>query len=72
MENLEIQTDPWLALGIVLFCLALSAIFSAGETALTGVSRARMHALDNAGDENAKRVNNGISGGAPCSPSRAC
>lgn len=57
MENLEIQTDPWLALGIVLFCLALSAIFSAGETALTGVSRARMHALDNAGDENAKRVN---------------
>ena len=57
MENLEIHTDPWLALGLVLFCLALSAIFSAGETALTGASRARMLALDTAGDPNARRVN---------------
>ncbi len=57
MENLEIHTDPWLALGIVIFCIALSAIFSAGETAMTGASRARMQALDSAGDANAGRVN---------------
>ena len=35
------------------FCLCLSAFFSASETALTAVSRARMHALENAGDARA-------------------
>jgi Mg2+/Co2+ transporter CorB len=37
--------------------LALSALFSAAETALTGVSRARMHQLERDGDSAAKRVN---------------
>jgi Mg2+/Co2+ transporter CorB len=45
------------AAAIVVFCLALSSFFSAGETAFTGASRARMLALENAGDTRAKIVN---------------
>lgn len=37
--------------------LALSALFSAAETALTGASRARMHQLEREGDRAAGRVN---------------
>ena len=57
MDHFSIQANPWLALAIVIFCLFLSAIFAAGETALTGASRARMHALEGAGDKEAERVN---------------
>ena len=57
MESVEIHTDPFLALGIVLVCLALSAFFSGSETALTAASRARMHALETAGDERAGIIN---------------
>ncbi len=57
MESVEIHTDPFLALGIVIFCLALSAFFSGSETALTAASRARMHALESAGDERAGLIN---------------
>ena len=47
-----------LALAPILFCmLAVSALFSAAETALTGASRARMHQLDRDGDQPARRVN---------------
>ena len=47
-----------LALAPVLFgLLALSALFSAAETALTGASRARMHQLEREGDAAARRVN---------------
>ena len=42
---------------VILALLALSAIFSAAETALTGVSRARMHQLDKEGDASARRIN---------------
>ena len=42
---------------LILVLLAISAIFSAAETALTGVSRARMHQLEREGDKAAKRVN---------------
>ena len=42
---------------IVFGLLALSALFSAAETALTGASRARMHQLDRDGDHGARRVN---------------
>jgi Mg2+/Co2+ transporter CorB len=42
---------------LILVLLAVSAIFSAAETALTGVSRARMHQLEREGDRGAKRVN---------------
>lgn len=41
----------------VLFLLVLSAVFSASETALTAVSRARMHTLESEGDERARLVN---------------
>lgn len=47
-----------LALAPIIFgLLAVSALFSAAETALTGASRARMHQLERDGDSAAKRVN---------------
>jgi len=42
---------------LILVLLAISAVFSAAETALTGVSRARMHQLEREGDKAAERVN---------------
>ena len=51
------QTDLWVGLAIVLTCTALSAFFSGSETALTAASKARMHALEKAGDPQAARVN---------------
>jgi Mg2+/Co2+ transporter CorB len=42
---------------IVFGLLAISALFSAAETALTGASRARMHQLEREGDRAARRVN---------------
>ena len=53
----EPSVDLWLAALIVIACLALSAFFSAGETAFTGASRARMLALEKSGDIRAKIVN---------------
>ena len=47
-----------LALAPIVFgLLAVSALFSAAETALTGASRARMHQLEREGDGAARRVN---------------
>ncbi len=46
-----------LVLAAVVFLLFLSAFFSGSETALTAVSRARMHALEQEGNERARRVN---------------
>jgi Mg2+/Co2+ transporter CorB len=47
-----------LALAPIVFgLLAISALFSAAETALTGASRARMHQLEREGDRPARRVN---------------
>ncbi len=49
------------ALGLVavaiLVLLAVSAVFSAAETSLTGASKARMHQLEREGDKAAARVN---------------
>ena len=42
---------------VVFSLLAISALFSAAETSLTGASRARMHQLDRDGDRAARRVN---------------
>ncbi len=42
---------------IVFGLIAMSALFSAAETALTGASRARMHQLERDGDRGAGRVN---------------
>jgi Mg2+/Co2+ transporter CorB len=47
----------WAAALFILALLAVSAVFSAAETALTRASRGRMHQLDREGDPGAKRVN---------------
>ncbi len=52
-----LPVDLWVAILIIIACIALSAFFAAAETALTGASRARMHALERNGDPRAKRVN---------------
>ena len=46
---------------VILALLAVSAVFSAAETALTRASRGRMHQLERDGDKAAKRVNRLIS-----------
>jgi Mg2+/Co2+ transporter CorB len=46
-----------LSLLAVVICLVMSFFFSGSETALTASSRARMHALEKAGDERAALVN---------------
>ncbi len=61
MDTLD-TTNPWLALLIVVACLALSAFFSGAETGMTAASRARMLALESAGDRRA------ASSTACCSP----
>src|SRR5437764_12434092 len=47
----------WAVAPIILALLAVSAVFSAAETALTRASRGRMHQLDRDGDPGARRVN---------------
>jgi Mg2+/Co2+ transporter CorB len=42
---------------IILVLLAVSGLFSAAETAMTGASRGRMHQLEREGDQAAVRVN---------------
>jgi Mg2+/Co2+ transporter CorB len=53
----EPSVNLWLATLIVILCLGLSAFFSAGETAFTGASRARMLSLEKSGDRRAILVN---------------
>ncbi len=55
--NEDLSINLWAAGAIVVFCLALSAFFSAGETAFTGASRARMLTLEKSGDGRAGIVN---------------
>ncbi len=43
--------------GVIIFLLLISAFFSGSETALTAVSKARMHKLASDGDKRARRVN---------------
>lgn len=49
--------EIWMTMGAVSALLVLSAFFSGSETALTAVSRARMHALEQEGDPRAQQVN---------------
>ncbi|MBM6579793.1 HlyC/CorC family transporter [Microvirga sp. BT689] len=49
--------DLWFAAAFVVFCLLLSSFFSAGETAFTAASRARMLVLEKGGDRRARLVN---------------
>jgi Mg2+/Co2+ transporter CorB len=46
-----------LSLAAIIFLIALSAFFNLSETSLTAASRARMHALEEDGNEQAKLVN---------------
>lgn len=60
MEGLKpaaLPVDIWVAVVIIVACILLSAFFAASETALTGASRARMHALERNGDKRAALVN---------------
>ncbi len=52
-----LPVDLWVAVAIIVLCVAMSAFFAASETALTGASRARMHALERNGDKRAALVN---------------
>ncbi|MCX8253439.1 hypothetical protein RHAL1_03042 [Beijerinckiaceae bacterium RH AL1] len=52
-----LPVDIWVAVAIIVFCIAMSAFFAASETAMTGASRARMHALERNGDKSAALVN---------------
>ena len=52
-----LPVDIWVAAAIIVFCIAMSAFFAASETAMTGASRARMHALERNGDRRAALVN---------------
>jgi Mg2+/Co2+ transporter CorB len=47
----------WAVGFVILALLAVSAVFSAAETALTRASRGRMHQLEREGDRAARRVN---------------
>jgi len=49
----ELAINPWLALGLIAFCLLLSAFFSGAETAMSAASKARMLALEGGGDSRA-------------------
>ncbi len=53
----DIPINPWAALGIIVLCLALSAFFSMGETAMSAASKARMLTLEKAGDSKAALIN---------------
>ena len=57
-SRLAIVADPAVVwpLGSIVFLLMMSAFFSGSETALTAVSRARMHQLETEGDGRAARV----------------
>ncbi|MEE2691368.1 MAG: HlyC/CorC family transporter [Pseudomonadota bacterium] len=55
------DASAWITAGCILALLAMSALFSGSETALTTTSRARMHMLEQDGDRRAARVNRLIS-----------
>ena len=46
----------WFDIAVVALCIAVSAFFSAAETALTATSRARIHGMERAGDRRATMV----------------
>lgn len=53
----DVIINPWAALAIIVVSLMLSAFFSAGETAMSATSKARMLALEMAGDSRARVIN---------------
>ncbi|MGZ9409540.1 MAG: HlyC/CorC family transporter [Methylocystis sp.] len=57
LESSAPQVDIWTAVGVVIVCVFLSAVFAGSETALTAASHARMHSLEKEGDKRAAAVN---------------
>lgn len=53
---LQFVVIHWVTLAAILVLIAFSAFFSGSETALTAVSRARMHSLENNGETRAVMV----------------
>lgn len=53
---LQFVATHWVTLAAILILIAFSAFFSGSETALTAVSRARMHSLENNGEFRAGMV----------------
>jgi len=56
-QHIDLQLPLYVAVPLVLLCLALSAYMSAAETAITGASRPRMHRLAQQGNRRATLVN---------------
>ncbi|MEO4000652.1 HlyC/CorC family transporter [Mesorhizobium sp. CAU 1732] len=48
--------EIWITIGIIVFCVCLSFLFSGTETGMTAVSRARLHSLAAQGDRRAAVV----------------
>lgn len=57
MDVSEFYIGLWATVAAIVVLLILSALFSGSETALTAVSRARMHQLARRGDKRARQVN---------------
>lgn len=53
----DIDSAVYITAAIIVILLMMSAFFSGSETALTAVSKARMHKLESDGNERAGRVN---------------
>lgn len=56
-EFLQFVGANWVTLAAIVVLIMLSGFFSGSETALTAVSRARMHSLENNGEQKAGIVN---------------
>jgi Mg2+/Co2+ transporter CorB len=56
-DQLRFDLSPEIAAPLVLLCLLVSAFFSAGETAVTGASRPRLHRLEQQGNTRAHIIN---------------
>ena len=54
---MEYNLEFWIYVGSILILVLLSAFFSGSETALTAISKPKMHTLAKAGNKRAKAVN---------------
>src|SRR4029077_17487732 len=56
-QHIDLQLPLYVAVPLVLLCIALSAYMSAAETAITGASAPRMHRLAPQGNRRGAQVN---------------
>ncbi len=54
---LQFFATNWVTIAVIVLLICASGFFSGSETALTAVSRARMHTLEGNGDQRAGVVN---------------